>query len=289
MRQRLAIAETLERGGAWSADDLAKLYAEVDVPAENLANPFSAAERDPGRSWAILYQAAKRQEQPLARAQVLDQALALAETKGSLPTQSRVLAPMIAAMEPMPALGFFARRAARALLIAGDVAAAGRWLESIRTEAPRSPTFRGIDVSLWPLARIAGGDALTAWKADGVALWAAEQKEAEGTHQRRVRALVLMSALGDPVDAKVWRDLIIGTERSPLAYPSPALSPAIDDAVAGRRIAESVALMSIAFGDTSIGELPLPLVTSTIDALNRLGMKGEARALAREAAIAGGL
>jgi hypothetical protein len=285
---RLALAERLEAAGLWSAAQRSKVILEADLPAELLDNPLSRAEADSSaRGRAILRRALERQQTPLARAQVIDKALGLGTKNNAYAGEARLYAEAIQAIEPSVDLSWFAPAAARALVVVGRLEAARGWMQMI--EAPRDETTRAAADRLWALARLAGGDTLEAWHSDRLDAWVGRAKAQPEEAQRLARLLALMEAIGEPVDGRLWRDLVADGDRRPVAMPSPALLPSLADAAANGRVGEGIALAALALGETRLADLPPPVLGPVVAALAQLGLMAEARALAVEAAVAAGL
>ncbi|MBM3546649.1 MAG: hypothetical protein FJX54_06830 [Alphaproteobacteria bacterium] len=285
---RLALAERLEAAGLWSVAQRTKVILEADLPAELLDNPLSRAEADSSaRGRAILRRALDRQQTPLARAQVIDKALALGAKNNVFAGEARLYAQAIQGIEPSVDLNWFAPAAARALIVVGRLDAARGWLQVI--EAPRDDATRAAADRLWALGRLAGGDALEPWRADRLDGWVGRTKAQPEEAQRLARLLALMEAIGEPVDGRLWRDLVADGDRRPVAMPSPALLPSLADAAANDRLGEGIAFAALALGETRLADLPPPVLGPVVAGLARLGLLPEARALAVEAAVAAGL
>ncbi len=285
---RIMLSERLEAMGVWSVERRTKVILEADLPAELLDNPLSRAEADPGpRGRAILRRALDRQQTPLARAQVIDKALALGAKNNAYAGEARLYAAPIAAMPPSADLAWFAPAAARALVVAGQLDAARGWMRVI--EAPRDDAGWVAADRLWALSRLAGGDALEPWRSDRLLVWAERAKTQPEEASRLARLLALMEATGEPVDGRVWRDLVADGDRRPVAMPTPALLPALAEAAAKGRIGEGIAFAALALGETRLADLPPPVLAPVIAGLVGLGLAGEARMLAVEAAVAAGL
>ncbi|MBM3534634.1 MAG: hypothetical protein FJX60_16530 [Alphaproteobacteria bacterium] len=285
---RLALAERLEAAGLWSVAQRTKVILEADLPAELLDNPLSRAEADSSaRGRAILRRALDRQQTALARAQVIDKALALGTKNNVFAGEARLYAQAIQAIEPSVDLSWFAPAAARALVVVGRFDAARGWMQVI--EAPRDDAGRAAADRLWALARLAGGEALEPWRADRLDAWVGRARTQPDEAQRLARLLALMEALGEPVDGRLWRELVADGDRRPVAMPSAALLPSLADAAANERLGEGVALAALALGETRLADLPPPVLGPVVGGLVRLGLTAEARALAVEAAVAAGL
>lgn len=285
---RLALAERLEAAGLWTPAQRAKVIQEIDLPAELLDNPLTRAEADSSaRGRAILRRALDRQQTPLARAQVIDKALALGAKNNVYAAEARLYAQAIETIPPSVDLNWFAPNAARALVVVGRLEAARGWMQMI--EAPRDDAGRAASDRLWALARLAGGDALEPWREGRLEAWVSRAKSQPEEAARVARLLALMEATGEPIDGRLWRDLVADGDRRPVAMPSPALLPSLAEAASKGRIGEGIAFAALALGETRLADLPPPVLGPVVAGLAQLGLMAEARALAVEAAIASGL
>jgi hypothetical protein len=286
--QRLLFAEKLEAAGVWSVERRARLIAAVELPADALQNPLSRADGDASaRGRAILRRALDRQQTPLARAQVIDKALTLGAKNGVYAGEARLYAPSIAQMVPSADLAWFAPAASRALLAADRTAALRGWMRLM--PQPRDDAGRDLADRVWALARLSGGETLEQWQGPRLEAWARRVKDRPEEASRLARLLGLFEAVGEPVDGRLWRDLVVDGDRRPVGMPPPALLPALARAAEQERLGEGIALAALAFGETRLGDLPPPVVAPVVAHLSRLGLTVEARALAVEAAVAAGL
>lgn len=285
---RLALAERLEASGLWTVAQRTKVIQETDLPAELLDNPLTRAEADSSaRGRAILRRALDRQQTPLARAQVIDKALALGAKNNVYAGEARLYAQAIEAIAPSVDLNWFAPAAARALVVTGRLEAARGWMQVI--EAPRDDAGRAAADRLWALARLAGGDALEPWREGRLEAWVNRAKAQPEEATRVARLLALMDATGEPIDGRLWRDLVADGDRRPVAMPSPALLPSLFEAASKGRVGEGIAFAALALGETRLADLPPPVLGPVVSGLSQLGLTAEARALAVEAAVASGL
>ena len=123
-----------------------------------------------------------------------------------------------------------------------------------------------------------------------VAKWRAAQgpagKEAAG-RARAAMVFALFEALNQPFPSEAWTSLLGGPKAEAVAPPDPALIYALDHVAREGRRAETVALALQAIGPggpAAASPLALGVVAS---ALSRVGLEGDARALAVEAACGG--
>jgi len=294
---RLAAAERAEALGGISADTLAQMYEGVTAPPEQLADALSVAQSDRGpRGRAVLHRAAKQMTIGPERAELLQKSWRLARERGLYPTVVRADLPLLLELPPGPDYMFFASEAARALLIAGKLDEAQRWFSEVRTAAASGNELAGTaEALLSPLFWLADPEqrkANTPPLAQRVAAWrkAQEKLDAAALPQRAALLVTLLTSTGDPPDAALLGPLLAAKEKNePTRMPSMALWIGLGAAFEAGRIGET-ALFSLAVlgPDGAAGAAP-QTVALALDALRAAGLDPDARALAVEAAVLGGL
>jgi hypothetical protein len=289
---RFALVETAEAVGIAEASELVAVYEAMQVSPELLESAASVAAADPSPTGrALLYRATRAQSSNFGKAQAIKQAVDVARDRRSLGQMARVYAPIALQLEVTSQLGWFAADAALLLLAVHEFEAARPWLGLAEREASFSPEIGDAWRRLWPLARLAGGDEISEWRADRLQGWWDWMRESDpGTASRKASLLFgLLEALGDPVPPTVWRGLVDGL--TPEAGPGPgfAVARALADAVDEGRMGETVSLVSIAFGGKALGDLPASILVDGVQSLHALGLEPEARRLAFEIALAAGL
>lgn len=290
---RLAAAERAERAGALSALELTDLYDEVSVATGAPDAALAVAEADPGPlGRAILWRVAEAQSDPAIRVRAVSTAMDLAEDDAGWRQTARLFAPFLASLDPVPALDSFAGNAVRGLLSAGDTAAARPWLQRLlRQSANGSEQAERDWLSLWALARISGGDALTPYDQPTVGRWWTHLRDVDPDQasRRGAAALALMAALGDPVGDDAWRGLVTALPVDIRAVPDTPYAYALRRAGQTGRLGETVALGIASLGETPLSEIAVPPLADIVAALAAVGLEGEARRFAAEVAVAHGL
>lgn len=290
---RLDAAEKAERGGAISPQEVTGLYDEVSVDVGSVDGAIAAAEADPGAlGRAILWRLAEAQTVPVARAQAIAKAMALAEDDAAWRQTVRLFAPFLVSLAPGPDLDWFAEDAVRGLIAAGDIRAARSWIDRMRRlSASGVEDASKAWLRLWAAARLAGGDAVTPFDEAAVARWWEHLRSIDPAQAslRGSAALALMAALGDPVGNDAWRGLASAPAVEIRAVPGTAYAFAIRSAVENRRLGETVVLCVAAPGETGLGEIAIPALADIVRALVAVGLEAEARRFAAEAALAHGL
>jgi hypothetical protein len=294
---RLAAAEKAEALGAVDTELLRQLYEQVTFSTQELTAPVNAAATDKGvRSRALLFRAAEQQVLPPAKVEIIAKALGLAGEGPGYFTAARLYAPQIAQLRPTPDLASFAIVAARALWAAGRTDAATAWLGLARGG---DPSVAAAAAGLWPLARLAAADPPQAIPPGTLAAWRKVRGDlpAPVAQRRLLVCLGLLSALGDKVPADDW--LALYDDPLPAAGPTPmavaaaaprgALWHGLRVATDDLRLGETVMFALATLGDAGLAQADPTDLYRVAAALHLIGLDGDARALAVEAAIANGL
>lgn len=286
---RLAAAERALALGVIEAEDVRRLYNGLQFTDRELAQALTAADGDRGpRARALVFRATRMQTQPVARAELVAKAMAQAVAGNAFLTAARLYEPLIREMPPGPGLVWFAPVAARALLGAGDAAAALPWIELAM--AARAPEDRPMQVLLAPLARLA---LPSQTGANGVAAlleaWMGQQKDVarDLLFLRAGTLFGLLDALGDP-PGEAWLALNEGSRLVALPLPRPALWHGLRLAESGKRLGETVLYALASLGEAGPASDPVTLYRA-VAALKALGLEREARQIAIEAALASGV
>lgn len=275
--QRLAAAERATALGALKPDALAELYGKVEVKPEELGAvikhgkpPASPRER------ALFYQVARSDPAALARMTALSGLLADARKRGDFITMARVVAPILGEVTPSDALASFAPEAVRVLYAAGRAEAAQAWLAHV--DGAATPGLR-------VLTRLAAGAGVPG--GDDAALQDAVAQVSKHDAAQGALLLSVLPELGITVAPGEWAPLIGAPHGA--AMPDFAVWMRQQDAAKGKRLGETVlmTLLIARAGDHLSGE---PIVLSrVVGGLTAVGLDGEARALALEAALNAGI
>jgi hypothetical protein len=280
---RLAAAERALAFGALPPATLRELYGKMEPSPEDRAEPQSraAAERS-ARGRALLFEAARTQPNPSAKAELLRAYLEQSRGAGVYFGAVRAAEPLLLEVKPSPELAGFAGEATRAFLALRRPAEAVAWLGAADPDTARP---------LQPLARIAFGRGAPQWDARtlGAAIDSWLKRDGEAGPRQAVLALTLLAALDEPVGPADWTPVLAKALPSGTG-PQPApLFVELPKAAAARRVGETVLLATLLLGDGErVTVQPLPLAAA-VGALKAAGFENEARAAALEAALAAGL
>lgn len=306
---RLEAAEQAEMRGAFEAEALRQLYLSVNFTPDELSGALSASEKLSGpRGRALLYRAARGQNVASAQAEIVARALALARKQGRLPTATRIMLPLIAAIEPSDDLAWFAADAGSALYVAGTIEAAAKWtvLAQSRAGASAKPKDGTIPAAaaLWPLAQLAvlpppkpapvetAAAATIAVPPPAAVLdaagfdawWTAAAPLGDELRARlAVRLLSLAEALGAQVGDAPWAKLVTAPAAPTTGLPSAGLMAGLKRAGAAGRVGETALLALAALGAETPAKTDIRVLAPVVRALREAGLEEPARRLAVEA------
>jgi hypothetical protein len=272
---RLAAGEKAEALGALPPAGLGLLYGAVEAkPDEQGALLKSGKLPDDPRSRAILYDLARTNEPGALRVAALTPLIADARRRGVLMPLARLIAPLVAELQPSPDMQSFAPDAARVLLAAGAFDRAAPWVGLAgRPELSSLAGFAQIDgEQKTPLAAaIASLDALDP---------AAAPRQAD-------LLISLAAALGEPIVGVEIATLLRAPHQG--ALPNGTLWLDQQQAAKSGRVGETVltTLLLASAGDRLSSE-PIVLAQA-VAGLQAVGLESDARALAVEAALNAGI
>jgi hypothetical protein len=289
--QRTAAAERAVELGILPPSELAELYLEHSFDSEQRANAISASEALAGAERrALYYQAARSQDLPAVRAELLNVALAAAREDGTYGLMARVLEPLVAEIPLQPELAWFAETGGRVLYAAGRFEHANAWFTLARQQSLIDPQAVTAVAALWPYSRLAG-TTTAAWDGD-LSTWAETQPDLaeEEVAERQLLLRTVFQALGQG-DPLIWSDLVGAQALGELAAlpPDAALVYAVGEASQSGRLGETVLLALLALGEDGPGGAHPLVLHEVLSALARVDLAYEARLLAIEAAVAKGI
>jgi len=288
---RLEAAERALADGALPPERLREIYASVPTDRAGGDQPLTFAEKSWGpEARALLVRAAAAQDAATAKAEVLQRGYRLGRERGGYTPFLMASLPQLVAIAPAGELMWFAGDAGAALFAAGRIDEARRWYEFPSGEAGANAEAKAAVESLWPLAHLVGvagdADAASARAAWWEARAAAKDPAAAGRAQR---LFALLEALGETVDPGLWRAVLGDGGKVTMNAPQAALRHALAAAARDGRLGEGVALTLAILGAEGPEGAGIIAVEDAVRALKGLGLEKEARAVALEAAVAGGL
>ena len=289
---RLEAAERAAAVGAAGPQWLAEKYATVEFSDEELSKAISRAEEErTPRVRALLYQAASLQSLPVSRAAAMQKAWKIAEEDGNYLLMARLYLPLLEEIDASGELVWFAADAARALFVMRRPAEALYWVGLLRRFA-REPEHREMDRLLWPLARLTRGTGSAGgFGSPAHEEWLEALRDVAGADaNRRIGlAYLLLGALGEEAPEEYWRALLDGVARSNAMVPDPAYLRAFRQAAQDGRRGETVLLALLVLGPGGTGHAGADVVAEIVIGLGQVGLDDDARQIALEAALRGGL
>jgi hypothetical protein len=289
---RLHAAERAALVGAIDIKRLAQIYMSIEFSENELNNALSTAEKNwTPRGRALLYRAARMQTVPTAKAAVVQKAFELGRRDGHLLLLVRLYRDILKGIPVSADLAWFAGEAAKGLLALGEKDAARPWVTLLRERELRDEDARKARDRLWALAIMAGDDRYRVDDMESMSAWlnVLREEEPDLAYERAGLALVLMQAIGVQVPANYWQTLLQPPRRSPVLVPPPAFIPALEEAVRGGRLGESVLISILTLGPDGTLGADASLLRDVIVALRTSGLETEGRTLALEAAFVNGL
>jgi hypothetical protein len=275
--QRLAAGEKAQAFGALPPDGLGLVYGSITATSDEQDAALTKGKLPAdARGRAVLYDIARANVMPATRVAALTPLLADARRRGAYVTMARLVAPLVAELQPASLLRGFAGDAARVLLVAGHADLAAAWIG-----LAKQPQLRVVA----DLARPPASDDDAPPVKDAVAALMAHDATAAPGQIDLLAAL--MSALGQPITGIDLAPLLQAPHMG--SVPGAALWLDQQQAAAGGRVGETVltSLLIAAAGDHLTRE-PI-LLARVVSGLKAVGLEADARALAVEAALDAGI
>ena len=275
--QRLVAAERAAVLGALPPAGLGLLYGAVDSrPEEQGALLKGGKLIDDPRARAMLFNIARTNAPGAIRVSTLAPLLADARRRGAFVSMARLVAPLVAEIQPAPEYQSFAGDAARALLAAHDLDHAAGWINQTNT-----PELRAMAVLIY-----GGAGGIDAVGLREVQASLTARDAAAAPRQTDILAS-LLSALGEPVKDVDLAPLVQSTHQAIL--PNGALWLDQEQAATAGRVGETVltTILIASVGDHLSAEASV--VARAVAGLKAIGLDADARALALEAALAAGI
>lgn len=283
---RLAAAERAAVAGILSAKELRDLYESETFTPDQLDDPEEAAKKLPtARANALFFQAMVKRTLPAGRATMFVAALQRADAQNRFALFAKLAAPIALQLKPSAETAWAAPHIARILLSNGNDKTAEGWLMAM-TSPSDGPTVNALQIhlalvtpSVENLARMQG--AMTwlgqnALKPGGAKDWLMD---------RATRETPLVNALGYivPPDAQ-WAVSATTAGIVPSGAAAEALA-AIDRSAEENKLGETILNALIALGAGGPTRAQGQTVTRVVKALNAVGLRDEARAIAIEAVL----
>jgi hypothetical protein len=220
----------------------------------------------------------------------------LAREAGLFQLTARVYYDILKTLPVTQDLVWFAPEAVRAFLAVGDVAATQIWFDVIEAAILDDEKTILIRDQLVPLARLSGQISNDDWNSIKIEKWwNAETRSdkmainAELIYSRATLLYNLLEALGDKVPSDRWELLLDGPSRLTTVMPRSALWEILNQATEEVKRAETVLVALLVLGEAGPTQINPIVLRQVVVSLEKVGLKSEARSLALEAAIVGGI
>jgi len=280
---RLDAAERAAAAGALTPAELGQIYADLRITTEERNAAAKGDGKRGPRSFAVLYQVAQGESEDGKRLELLRRAMAMARGDGRFVPAAQLWQSVAATIQPTGTLENGAGDMARVLLANGDAKKARDWLQ----------VERRAGLELWPLTLIGDGGTTQAWTPQRLGEWlqanAARDGSAEIKARRAQLLLAMLEALGYGVLDEHWDAVLASPARGAGDTPAPAVWRALRQAAQDKRLGESVLAGLVAIGEGGPGRANPAVIATAVEALRNVRLDREARALALEALLAGGL
>ena len=289
---RLPAAERAEAAGAIGPEEVLQLYSELPFSVEDRARARDLAQKLPAaKANALMFQSVRGQDSPASLALALSAGLSMARASNSFATFARVNLTPIRDLAPTPDLLEIAPIMGRALLAAGDPAAARRWYDlALSLSRPgNNPVAARTAQELWPLLRLALPPEAMPDDPAEISTWLALLKPEEKA-SKGLLVLSALSALGHATPEAEWINMMGNSGGpEPDAIAPVALLHLLMEASQSGRVGQTVLLSLICLGDEGKRLREPFMLGLTLRALQTVGLGVEARALALETALLAGI
>lgn len=270
-RLRIAAAEAALRLNALSPEAVAEVYRRQSLAAAGGADP-AAQQADPLLRRALFFQAAEVARVPAQRARFVRAILDDARRSGSYLQMARVVAPMLAGLQPSPELASFAETGTEVALAAGEFGLARHWAETA-------------GLWLW-LALI---DVADPERRGGrlASLGAAEELAARGrlSVETLHRLATVLDALDIDVPIGIW-DAASRTPQPSSGYlPETGILADLAQSAKRNDAGRTILLVMRALGANGPEAANVLALGDAIRALKRIGLEADARRLGLEALL----
>lgn len=317
---RIEAAEKGVSEGVVGPRDLRRLYTQVTYADADLDNALSRATEIGGQAArALLYQAAARQNIPVARGEIITSALQTAREDDRYVPVLEAFKPLIDRIPPSPEMAWFALTAVRGYLTLGDRVGTEKWMALLRASATVTPEAQLALDRVRPMAWVLGVGAERTNLDDMLTVWRQSLEERPELVPTQALMNAIIMALGAELPKSAWegsmttaggsvnmppasewlqfRDVMLrwntmiksdADRRRSLAIASGVIRASTND-VQTFGIAEPVIRTLTVMGDMDRGPRSTHVLYEAISALRQIGLIDDARQLAVETLIAAGL
>lgn len=313
---RIEAAEKGVAEGIVSPQVLRRLYTQVDYIDADIDNALTRAAEVGGQAArALLYQAAVRQNIPVARGEIITSALDAARQDERYRPVLMAFKPLIDRIPPSPEMAWFALTAVRGYLSLGDRVGTEKWMALLRASASVSPEAQLALDRVRPLAWVLGVGADRVRLDEMLSAWRGSLQDRPELLPTQALMNAIIMALGAELPASAWEGTATSSSetvkmpsaaewlqfrnvmlrwnsqidvesRQSLASSGSGVAP---PAVPSIGVAVPAIHTIIIMGNADDGPPSTHTIYEAISALRQIGLIDDARQLAVETLVAAGL
>ncbi len=273
LAQRIEAAERGEALGVIDPRQLLELYqAGADAPG------LSA----PAKRRAQAVRDAVRASDVADKVKAMQAAFRAAEGSALFTTMARVLGEQLIKIFPEHKTAPLSADTARSFLALNDFPRAVEWYYTLAGGSTIDPQYETPTVALWPLMQLADGSSSIPWEPGFMAKWQTLNAKNPRGPQRAAVLAALLPALGEPVDRGEFNP----PSATGFAAPPSAVLARLSQSAQQGRVAESIALVAQAAGETNLTALSPATLAAIVQTLRQIGLPDVARRFAVEVALA---
>jgi hypothetical protein len=282
---RLVALERAAFAGLVAVEELAQGYAAAGFTPDQQDDPEAAAAKlAPTLANALFFQSVSQRTRPAARAQAFAALVERADAQNRFAVFARLSRELARRMPAVPETAWLAPHVLRVLLYNGDGKQAGPWLTMMT-----SPTEQATVNALRVHAAIVYPSTENLAALPQALAWLGQAASAAGGKgplaARALREVPLLHALGHTIPPEAQWALTAEAAPAPLSGPAGEALLALPRSAQQQRVGETVLNVLVALGNEGPARAPTAVVARAVDALARVGMRDEARAIAAEAVL----
>lgn len=282
---RLVALERAAFAGLVSTDELVQGYAAASFTPDQQDDPEAAAAKlAPTLANALFFQSVSQRTRPAARAQAFAALIERADAQNRFAVFARLSRELARRMPAVPETAWLAPHVLRVLLYNGDGKQAGPWLTMMT-----SPTEQATVNALRVHAAIVYPSTENLAALPQALVWLGQEASASGGKgplaARALREVPLLHALGHTIPPEAQWALTAAPAPAPLPGAAGEALLALSRSAQQQRLGETVLNVLVALGNDGPARAPAAVVARAVDALARVGMRDEARAIAAEAVL----
>jgi hypothetical protein len=283
---RLMAVERAARAGLLAVDDLVSAYTNASFTADQLDDPEAAAQKlNVAEGNALFFQVIAARSRPAARAAAFAAALDRADAQNMFALFARAARPMARQMPVLPETAWLAPQILRVLLYNGDAKAAAQWLAQLTspTDAPTVNALRIHSAIVYPsVENTAALPEALVWLGTQAAPGANSKSWLTA---RALREVPLLDALGYAIPPEAQWALTAAPGDAAMQGAAGDAVRSMTRAAQQKRVGETLLDVLVALGPNGPARVPVGVVVRAVDALSRIGMRDQARALAAESVL----